>query len=199
MLLLKNHSQLEKIAEDFLDKHGKFDGRMVMIELVVQNLGYYVWPLRGLGQIAEAFVPRKPGIIFVDEDQMLDHPIRFRFTLAEELAHTLIHADALRRMSPDELERFNDLMTAGQYRRYERDAKYLASCLLMRRSAFVERFYSHRAVQTKRVSNPGKVLRYAIRQLGIDFCVPVAAASQRAFKLHLITEAQFTELGYFPA
>jgi Zn-dependent peptidase ImmA (M78 family) len=119
--------------------------------------------------------------------------------LAEELAHILIHADALRKMSPEELERFNDLMTAGQYRRYEHDAKYLASCLLMRKSAFVERFNSHCAIQEKRVSNRSKVLRYAMRQLGMDFCVPPAAASQRAFRLRLITEGQFTELGYFPA
>jgi Zn-dependent peptidase ImmA (M78 family) len=197
MLIRKGHSQLEKIAEDFLTKHGKFDGRMVMIEQIVQNYGYEVWPIRGLGQFAEAYIPNKPGIIFVDEEQMLEHPMRFRFTLAEELAHILIHVPCMEGKTEAELQRFNETTTASQYRLYEHDAKFLASCLLMRKSAFVERFKSHASIQSKRVDNPIKVVRYALRQVGMDFCVPLSAAALRAFRLKLITEAELIEVGYY--
>lgn len=196
MLIPKSHSELEEIAEGFLAKHGLFDGKSVLIELVVQKYGYYVWPVKGLRQFAEAFVPNKPGIIFVDEDQMLDYPQRFRFTLAEELAHILIHIPRLQGKSARDLSKFTEMMTATQYRRYEHDAKYLASCLLMRKSTFVFRFKAHCEVQQARATNQSGVLRYAIRQLALDFCVPVWPASQRAFQLKLINEAEFIELGY---
>lgn len=196
MFLRKNHTQLEKIAEDFLSRHGKFDNRALIVDLTVENYGYEIWPLRGLGQIAEAFIPRKEGIVFVDEEQMLDHPVRFRFTLAEELAHILIHVPSLRGKSPEELQKMHDMMTAQQYRWFEHDAKYLASCLLMRQSWFIERFRAHRDVQAKRISNRSHILRYTVRQLGMDFAVPPAAAAQRAFKLKLIDEGDLFELGY---
>lgn len=196
MLIGRSHSQLEVIAEDFLSKHGKFDGLSLLIEITIEAYGYYIWPLSKLGQYAEAFVPNKPGIIFVDEEQMMEHPMRFRFTLAEELAHILIHGPTLRGKSVEELQRFNDMLHAKQYRKYEHDAKFLASCLLMRKAPFVRRFHEHCALKRKSMANPLTILRYSMKQLGMDFCVPPFSASQRARGLGLIDEAELISLGY---
>jgi hypothetical protein len=93
---LESHSKenLEEIAERFLQDHGagKRDGRSLMVESLIESFGYTIWQFPGLSEIAEAYVPAKPGYIFVDEDQYLNGAsFRWRFTITEELAHILIH------------------------------------------------------------------------------------------------------------
>jgi len=52
----KSHSreELEKIAEEFLQKNtaGKYDNRALMIEAVIEGIGYTIHPVPGLAEIA---------------------------------------------------------------------------------------------------------------------------------------------------
>ena len=53
---VKNHSNpsLEKIADDFLKEYGqgKHDGRSLLVEWVIESLGYHIFPIPGLAAIA---------------------------------------------------------------------------------------------------------------------------------------------------
>ena len=111
---VKNHTNenLEKTAEDFLKKHaqGKYDGRALHIEALIESLGYYIFPVPGLIEIAEAYVPAKPGYIFVDEDQYQNASIsfRWRFTIAEELAHILLHRPIFEGKTAKQIEQIHN-------------------------------------------------------------------------------------------
>ncbi len=195
---IKKHSQpeLEKIANDFLDEWGtgKYDGRMLLLESLIESYGYTIWPFPGLSQIAEAYIPAKPGYIFVDEDEYNRSSKRLRFTLAEELAHILLHRPIFLDKTPAEIKQIQQAITDPEYKSIEKDAKYLAGALLMRESLFRERFNYFYEAQAARIENNLHVLRFVVRELNKDFNVSCYAICLRALHLKLIDQEQMDDL-----
>jgi Zn-dependent peptidase ImmA (M78 family) len=149
----------------------------------------------GLAEIAEAYVPLKEGYIFVDEDQYMNaETFRWRFTLAEELAHILIHRPMFKGMSVEQITQFQDSLTDEQYLAMEREAKYLAGSLLMPQTGFTERFRHFYELQSSRVTNELMIHRYVVRQLSFDFNVSFHSVALRALKLNLFDQQQFDDL-----
>ena len=72
-----NNAQLEAIAQDWLQKYGKYDGRMLRLEHSLEIAGYRIEPRPGLAEIAEAFIPAKSHYIFVDEAQYMSESLRW--------------------------------------------------------------------------------------------------------------------------
>lgn len=189
------HPELEAKAEEFLQGYGRYDNRRLRIEETIEATGYKIWPVPGLGEIAEAYLPIKEGVIFIDEDQYRGiggH--RYVFSLAEELAHTILHRPLFSGMDVDKIRREQAALTDDEYLTIERQAKYLAACLLMRADWFRSRFARYQAIQKGRTGNQLHVLRYAIKQLGYDFAVSWHSVSIRAFYLGLIDQAQLDDL-----
>jgi len=195
----KSHSreELEKIAEEFLQKNtaGKYDNRALMIEAVIEGIGYTIHPVPGLAEIAEAYVPAKKGYIFVDEEQYMNgSSFRWRFTMAEELAHILIHRPIFDDKSSEEIVRIQEAFTDSEYRRIEQDAKYLAGCLLMPKEVFLARFKHFFDFQSQRSSNYLNILYYVMRQLSMDFNVSCQSVSIRALHLDQIDQSDLEDL-----
>lgn len=200
---VKNHSneELEKIAEDFLAKwgQGKYDNRCLRIEALIEaaeinGQRYTIFPVRGLAEIAEAYTPAKPGYIFIDEDQFLNDGPRCRFTLAEELAHILIHRPLFDGRSVAEQIKIQEGFSDYDYQVIERNAKFLASCILMPRETFTARFKHFFGMQSARVTNTVQIHRYVIKQLNYDFYVSYFSIALRALQLSLIDQEEFNEL-----
>jgi hypothetical protein len=198
---VKNYTneELEHIAEDFLSRRaqGKYDGRSLRIESLIESLGYYIFSVPGLAEIAEAYVPAMPGYIFVDEDQYQQSVIsfRWRFTIAEELAHILIHRPLFEGKSAAEITEIQQAFSDEEYRIIEKNAKYLAGSILMPMEVFQSRFEYFADIQyQKKVVNSLKILKYIVRQLSMDFNVSCHAVSMRSMQLGLIDQQQLEDL-----
>jgi len=191
-----SHGELEKIAEDFLNKWGggKYDGRMVRIEALIEGYGYSIWPFPGLSQIAEAYIPAMDGYIFVDEFEYNRSSKRLRFTLAEELAHILVHRPLFAGKSPAQIKQFQQEITAAEYKIIEQNAKYLAGAILMKQEFFRERFKHFSEIQSVRTNNNLHILRYVVRELNLDFDTSCYAICLRALHLGLIDQEQLDDL-----
>lgn len=188
-----NKAQLEAIAQGWLKKFGKYDGRMLRLEHSLELAGYRIEPIPGLAEVAEAYLPAKSQYIFVDEAQYLNGSPRWRFTLAEELAHDLIHRPMFAGMSSEQIVTFQEGLTDEQYGKIERQAKRLAGCLLMQEVEFIQRFKHHWDTQRGSVTSDLKVLKYVIRQLSFDFAASNHAVAVRAVYLGLIDQSQFDD------
>ncbi len=111
--------------------------------IVTDKVGFDVFPVpdlkRNFGVIA--YVNTKRSIIFVDGYMYDNEDEKLKFTLAEELAHYILHKDLLPPVETVEqhIERWKGL-TQCDHHDLDRDAKYLAGALLMPRSIFLPRF-----------------------------------------------------------
>jgi Zn-dependent peptidase ImmA (M78 family) len=161
-----------------------------------EALGYYIFQVPGLAEIAEAYVPAKPGYIFVDEDQYQKAVIsfRWRFTIAEELAHILLHRPFFEGKSTKQISQIRDGFSDDDYRIIEKNAKYLAGCILMPRTEFKARFGHFAEIQSQKTSNRLHLLRYVVRQLSMDFNISCYSVSLRALHLGLIDQEQLDDL-----
>jgi Zn-dependent peptidase ImmA (M78 family) len=196
---IKNHSdiELEQIADSFLNQwaKGKYDGRSLNLELLIEGFGYHIWPFPNLSQIAEAYVPAKRGYIFIDEEQYLNPwSFRVRFTLAEELAHILLHRPMFEGKTSAQIKALQQEITDSQYRIIEKNAKYLAGAILMKRSLFRDRFEFFFRQQSIRTSSRLQILRYVVRELSRDFNVSCYAIAIRSRDLDLIDQQQLDDL-----
>ena len=80
------------------------------------------------------------------------------------------------------------------YLEIEREAKFMASCILMRASVIMERFHHFYSAQSERSNNESVILNFVIRQLGRDFCVSRPAISLRCSSLELIDKAELDNM-----
>ncbi len=133
--------ELELKASYFLSQFDDwcFDGSQTLIEEILDEQGYDIWPVPGLAPFLEGFVPIVGKRIFVDEFLMTLDLHAYRFTLAEEQAHEILHRPFFRGWRTEEIMTFRDSLTSEEYLMFEREARYLAACLLMPRQAFVQR------------------------------------------------------------
>lgn len=185
-------SQLENIAQQWLKKFGQYDNRLLRIEQSAEKGGFAIIPVPGMAEIAEAYLAAN-GLIFVDEGQYLNSTFRWKFTLAEEIAHDLIHRPMFDGLSGSAIQDAQESLTDSDYQLIERTAKELAGCILMPADTFRERFQHFWKTQEQFVSNDLGVMKYVIRQLQYDFGVSCHAISIRAKKLGLIDQEQLDD------
>lgn len=92
-------AQLEETARRFLTEQHPSGALPVPIEDIVEfNLGMNVIPVANLYREfgVEGWLSNDLSTIYVDETQVTDYATRYRFTLAHEVAHCLLHSDMYR-------------------------------------------------------------------------------------------------------
>lgn len=124
-----------------------------------------------------AYTLTKAKRIFID-DKLIDNPRqekRYRFTLAEELAHFIIHRDIYSDCETieDRIE-VESLLTRQEIWYLETNAKALASAILMPKTTFEARLNSL-------ISDPRNItsLNTSVNILSHDFDVNPKAAERR--------------------
>lgn len=130
---------LERIAKAFLIAYNIPSKSEVDIELIIEDqLGWRIVALEGLMENykIEAYVS-KGNTLYIDPYLIDWQERRYRFTLAEEVSHFLIHKDIYKdcKNLEEHLER-HEQITSEEYWRMERNAKYLASAILMPSDTF---------------------------------------------------------------
>ena len=128
----RSTDELELIAEHFLSGQDAWyiDGVAVRIEEMLENQGYDIWPVRGLNPILAGYLPISGKRIFVDEVMQVTDMHAYRFTLAEEQAHELIHRPFFRGWSAQAINDFRESMSHAKYVAFEREVKLLSGLVM---------------------------------------------------------------------
>ncbi len=179
---------LEEIAKTFLEKYHKAINFEVDIEFIIEEK--LRWNIRGVNSLIEnhgieAFVT-KGKIIYIDSYLMNHKERKYRFTLAEEVAHFILHHDIYITCNnlEEHLEVY-DQITIGEYWRMDRNAKYLASAILMPAEAFEKRAFDlYKKINKERYKTNEAVLYKIALALSNDFNINDIA-----------TEIRFKNLG----
>jgi len=191
----KTKRELEQLAFGFLKSKGAFfHGSKLLIEELIEDMGFEIYPVPGLSKFAEGFLPRAGKRIFVDENQMLRYERRYRFTLSEEFAHHLLIQEVFPHKSAKEIAATIDGFDEAEYCDFERNAKYLAGALLMPTPQFIERFQTLEVLFSEGSASRTGILYSVIRELGKEFSVSDQSVGIRARMLDLVREEDLGSL-----
>ncbi len=137
------HSQLELAASLFLDQYNKPAGSIpIEIDLIIEKeLDIRIMPFTGLLEFhgLEAYLALGCRSIYVDNNLMdLDRlERRYRFTLAEEASHLILHRDLFKDVKTvDEYLAASEELSIEARKRLQRDARRLAGAILMPSDSF---------------------------------------------------------------
>jgi len=133
---------IESIAQDFLNRHWDPAQHPVDIEMIVEDsMGMLieVTEVDALAVLGSICRRKSDGrfVIVVDE-QTFNHRYKiYRFTLAQEVSHFLLHRQLLDSIrTVDDANRFRESLTEEKYRYLESDANQCAGAILMPQHAF---------------------------------------------------------------
>lgn len=193
----RSFEELEFIAEHFLSGFDRrcFKGDVVDIERIVEAGEYIIWPVPGLARYSRGFVPVMGNKIYVDEDVQNYQPLEYRFTLAEEQAHILIHAPYFEGWKTVAIQAFTRSLSRRDYVFYEREARYLAACLLMPERVFSERVKRFTDVVIALEGDRHSEVLVVHRLLARFFDVDERAAARRYFELRRLRASRRLQRG----
>ncbi len=105
-------------------------------EIVEMHLMLEIIPFRAYKQrfSVDGSISTDLTNITVDEDSMSRFPSRYRFTLAHEVGHLLLHRDYIQTLANEELEAWKAILvntTTSDRSRMEYQASQFAGCLLV--------------------------------------------------------------------
>jgi len=91
------YEEIAKIAADFLDQNGANSIPIAIEDIIDINLGVNIIPIPGLQDIygVDGFMSSDCLEIYIDNFVYEERPYRYRFTLAHEIAHSIIHRQYL--------------------------------------------------------------------------------------------------------
>jgi len=182
----KTDAAIEQTAAAVLAKFARRRlGLAVDIEGILEDLGLDLLPRRGFRHHAEGYLARDPRLIVVDE-KIFTYPPRARFTLAEEVSH-LVLEDELWKGGRLPVGADSHELSEQQHFFVEKDAKSLASALLMPAAIFGEVFSARRRELEATGAPALNILRETIKHAADVFQVSPHAAGMRALKLKLVT------------
>ncbi len=191
--LLREYSvaELERIAEQYHEKHKDGFAIPVDIELIIEStpgidLDVYPRLMANHGVMGMAGI-NKDGTfsIFID-DVLADNDAqqrKARMTLAEEFAHLLIHGDAIRKVNTP--QDFALIHNHPKWPLYDRNAKRLAAALLMPARTLIEdgsQWYSlvlSKLPDNSRFNNPHAVQKMIIGKLADKYDVSISSMRYR--------------------
>lgn len=96
------YEQVASIAEEFLSEHGAGDKIPINIEWIAESgLKLEIIPIPGIEIALDTvgWLALNYQSIYVDQDVMLTNPSRYRFTLAHEIGHLVMHGDEFHPLS----------------------------------------------------------------------------------------------------
>lgn len=150
---------LHEQARSFLRKHGIWGQIPVPIDEIVEiDLGMELIPIPNLREVCDlcevdAFLSSDLKTITLDENLMArNQENRYRFSLAHEIAHMLLHASVLQAQeirSIEEYRAFRASISDIVYSRLEWQANFLAGAILVPKPALEERFAAVERVVTE--------------------------------------------------
>ncbi|MCX6377745.1 MAG: ImmA/IrrE family metallo-endopeptidase [Armatimonadetes bacterium] len=142
------YEDVSSVATEFLKRYDPSRQMPVDIEAIIEfGLGLDIVPRRGLMQADEVdgYLSLDLTAINVDEGILERQPTRYRFTLAHELGHHVLHGDLLRTLgikSPAEWLTFYRTLDEADHGWFERQAYWFAGVVLVPEEHLLTEFES---------------------------------------------------------
>lgn len=201
----KSLKELRSIAEGIKREYDKENPLEVDIERTIESHYQLTIDIVALDPACgvEAFLNLTAKTIYIDVNLAdLDYnEHRYRFTLAEELGHFVLHSELFKGISSlQDYIRVYQSIPEDDFNRFEMDAKALAGMILMPEQSFIERLIHHRdsRLQTLGTSPGAEALSILVSQVGreliADFDVSEASVRHRLRNLLYLRRADFFSL-----
>jgi len=116
------HEKLRVVADEFLGKHHPSGELPVPIERIVEfKLGLDIVPVPGLKNQydVDAFLTSDSTQIRVDGFIQAKHDSRYRFSLAHEVAHYLVHQDVFKQLKFSSIKEYKEVILAIPQEEYQ--------------------------------------------------------------------------------
>lgn len=174
----KNHNDIFKEAQKFLDKYHPQDTYPLPIEEIAEfHLKLDIIPIPGLHKAfdIDGFLSSNRKSIAVDDGIYQSRPGRYRFTLAHEIGHFILHKAIYEQYTfknIDEWKRFVENFPEGEYSWFEWQAYEFAGLILVSFSHLEKRYLYHRKqIKDLGVQNDDVAIDRTIELLAEDFVV----------------------------
>jgi Zn-dependent peptidase ImmA (M78 family) len=133
--ILSNAAVIER-AKSLLTQHGYEKELPVDVELLAEReLGLDITPIPGFRQRGiDGLLAQDLATIYVDENVQRNVVTRYRFTLAHEIGHLVLHGDVIRQHflgAENEFLMLWETLSEEEYDHAERQANVFAAALLM--------------------------------------------------------------------
>ena len=142
----RSDNELRQEADDFLARYNPEFAIPVPIERIIEkDLGLDIVPFRAYKQRfgLDGSISTDLTTITVDEDCMLAYPNRYRFTLAHEVAHLVLHREYIKSLAADDTEDWKKMIldtNSTDHGRMEYQAYFFAGCVLVPRAPLLTAF-----------------------------------------------------------
>lgn len=185
---------IEQLAETIIEKfHRPSDSLPVEIDVIAErDLRVNIMPFSGLRQRGlHGYLALSRKTIYIDEYLMNEDYCenRYRFTVAEEVGHLLLHTELFKNVAtPDDYFKALDRITTSEVAQMDSEAKHLGEAILMPAELFRARALSYANESSK--SGPLKKSE-VYQKLSIDFMVSTEAVNYRFSHLGLCHQIVF--------
>lgn len=142
-----SYDDINKRAEDFLQEHKRNDILPVDIEAIAEfDLGLNIFPFPNLQQTfdVDGFISGDLNVIYVDEFSYYQRPARYRFTIAHEIGHYVLHSDLIASFHPQSVADWSKFVLSIDEETYgwlEWQAYSFAAAVLVPRVSLRQNFY----------------------------------------------------------
>lgn len=185
----KNHDHIAKAASDFLLKHHPKGTYPIPIEEIVEfQLGLDIIPVPGLHKVfnVDGFLSSDRTSVSVDQGVYETRPGRYRFTLAHEVGHFILHKDIYEQhefKKTEEWKRFIRDFPEKEHSWFEWQA-YEFSGLILVPAGHLDRRYKFHVKQIKALGIKDKevILDRVIELLSEDFVVSREVIQRRLLR-----------------
>lgn len=131
------YRDVENAASELLRKLGRLDSVPVEVEDIVEfEMNLEVRPVLELQRrfTLDGFLGNRSRTVFVDQWVMEHRPSRYRFTLAHEVGHLILHAEVMREVdiqSPEDWNEFHADLGGENRAWFEHQAYWFGGALLV--------------------------------------------------------------------
>lgn len=174
----KNREHLKKVAEGFLLRYHPNGTHPVPIEEIIEfKLGLDIIPLAGLHKAfdIDGFLAADRSSISIDEGVYQSRPGRYRFTLAHEVGHYMLHKELYfqhKFRTVEEWKRFIANFPEKEYSWFEWQAYEFAGLILVPGLHLEKRYRQHRKqLMALNIRSEIVILDRVIELLAKDFVV----------------------------
>jgi hypothetical protein len=185
----KNHDRIKRIASDFLHKYHPKDSYPIPIEDIIElQLGIDIIPIPGLHEVigVDGFISSDLSNISVDEYVYLHRQGRYRFTLAHEVGHAVMHKGVYRHQEFNTTGEWKDFMEnfpENEWSWLEWQANQFAGLVLVPGHHLEKRLKYHaKQIRALGIENEDVILDRIVELLAGDFIVSREVIQRRISK-----------------
>ena len=180
--------EISQLAQDILSEYGYINGNPVDVEAICEN--YFKLTLIPMYQLkslhgVDAYVTSDFRIM-VDQTCFEENSPRYRFSLAHELAHYVLHAEAYKKLAISDIQTHlsvQNQLSAEELKKIEQQAYRFAGCLLLPDSAFsplVKEYLSDTQLESMTI---GHAL-HAVEMIALQFQVSKDVVQKQLMFFH---------------